>query len=123
MGEAPSEFAQQLRSLRQAHGLTVRALAHLIGVSKVTIWKWEKGDTLPRARMIGPLARALRVAPDQLRYSAEAPGEDVPSTDQPAGAIDPNQSEVLSDVIATAKQMIAEASGASPQNITISIEY
>lgn len=119
MNEAPADFAQQLRSLREARGLSIRALAALVGVSKVTIWKWEKGDSAPRARSLLPLAKALQVAPYELGVSGplamKMPDQiELESQDQP---------EALADVIARAKRMIAEASGTTPQNITISIEY
>lgn len=119
MNEAPADFAQQLRSLREARGLSIRALAALVGVSKVTIWKWEKGDSVPRTRSLLPLAKALQVTPYEL-------GASVPLTLRLPDQIEPeaqDQAEALADVIARAKRMIAEASGTTPQNITISIEY
>ena len=127
MGEPPSEFGQQLRSLREAQGLSVRALAELVGVSKVTVWKWEKGDSLPRARLIMPLAKALDVPPLRL-HPPFTDAED--SLEQPQSEAQERSdfkaqgpAEALTDVVARAKQMIAEASGVSPKNITISIEY
>jgi transcriptional regulator with XRE-family HTH domain len=118
-GGTAGDFAQQLRSLRQGQGLTILALARLVGVSKVTVWKWEKGDARPRARMIAPLAQALGVAPAALHGSGAAahPAADLPAPGEGEGA------EQLTEVIARAKKIIADASGASPQNITISIEY
>lgn len=121
------EFALQLRSLREAQGLSVRSLATLLGVSKVTVWKWEKGDSKPRSRFIMPLAKALEVAPVELCLPAaategladevEADSSDLLETSSPV------QGEPLADVIERAKRMIAEASGVGPRNITISIEY
>lgn len=121
MDEPSNEFAQQLRSLRETQGLTVRALADRVGVSKVTIWKWEKGSSKPSARMTSSLARALDITPGQLRLldpgtrSAASPIDD-------AGfeAVNPG---ALSEVIARAKKMIADASGVRTQNVTITIEY
>jgi transcriptional regulator with XRE-family HTH domain len=138
--ESTGEFALRLRSLREAQGLSLRALASLIGVSSVTVWKWEKGDSKPRARLIAPLAKALDVSPLRL----QSPGKDAekpsmsgegrvlvepaaigqadagrePSVSEASGA-----DEGLPDVIARAKQMIAEASGTGSNNITILIEY
>jgi transcriptional regulator with XRE-family HTH domain len=139
LADSPGEFAQQVRSLREAQGLSLRALASLIGVSSVTVWKWENGDSKPRARLITPLAHALEVAPRQLKLATGgvaastatpeqgASGKDEVArigqgdfgpTDEEAG----NQGEVLADVIARAKQMIADASGTASNNITIRIE-
>lgn len=153
MGEPANEFAQHLRSLREAQGLSVRALANLIGVSKVTVWKWEKGDSKPRARMLAPLAKALDVAPPQLRLAgglaegitdrsavsglSPAMSRTVPDArdggepglqGQPESPSEPPGAELLApqslaDVIAQAKRMIAEASGVGTRNVTISIEY
>jgi transcriptional regulator with XRE-family HTH domain len=119
----------------------LRALAGLLGVSSVTVWKWEKGDSKPRARLIAPLARALDVTPlrlqsphkeGQMALATRELGESIeaiPSgrsaaavreTDDSPG---PEQAEGLADVIARAKQMIADASGTGSKNITIVIEY
>jgi transcriptional regulator with XRE-family HTH domain len=133
--EPPREFAQQLRSLREAHGLSVRALAGLVGVSSVTIWKWEKGESKPRPRLLAPLAKALDVTPNHLRSFAidddhvpvqikpDALHETPSGTQAFAGVDDLAHVEVLADVIAKAKQMIAEVSGIGANNITIRIEY
>jgi transcriptional regulator with XRE-family HTH domain len=138
--EPASGFAQQLRSLREAQGLSIRALAALIGVSSVTIWKWEKGDSKPRARLIPPLARALDISPVSLdpvageikvlkpglefqSDKAALPAKREPAANGAGEGAGRGQSEALADVIARAKQMIAEASGTSPGNITIIIEY
>lgn len=140
MVDSPGEFAQQVRSLREAQGLSLRALAGLIGVSSVTVWKWENGDSKPRARLVAPLARALDVDPRKLQLVAK--GTAASSEDGGAGAsprddsgdfgrLDAGQGddeattqgEVLADVIARAKQMIADASGTGSNNITIRIEY
>lgn len=132
------EFALQLRSLREAQGLSLRALASLIGVSSVTVWKWEKGGSKPRARLIAPLAKALDVPPSRLQSPAglaEKPlevhsqveiGEQaqaVSTEREPDDLAVASQGEGLADVIARAKQMIAEVSGTGSNNITILIEY
>lgn len=105
----------------------MRALAELVGVSKVTIWKWEKGDSEPQARLIPPLAKALNVPPIQLRPTFKGTGnlpEQMEAEGQDQGAAGARgQAEGLAEVIAKAKQMIADASGVGPKNITISIEY
>ena len=120
--EPPSEFAQHLRTLREAQGLSIRALAALVGVSSVTIWKWEKGDSKPRARLISPLAKALDVSPVSLRPMAGKSRPPKPGTEFEAQAAPlPDQAEAaahgsgddlgsghpeaLADVIARAKQL------------------
>lgn len=127
------DFSHQLRTLREAQGLSVRALASLVGVSSVTIWKWEKGDSKPRPRLMTPLARALDVSPQQLQPRAtngemHARQPEAEAEDREGGAVQSMAegsapAEALADVIARAKQMIADASGTGPKNITILIEY
>ncbi|MCW1430684.1 helix-turn-helix domain-containing protein [Novosphingobium sp. JCM 18896] len=130
--EPSKAFASQLRSLREARGLSVRALADSVGVSKVTIWKWERGDNEPRARMATALARALEVSPVQLGLTAGPGASELTddgaiagmSTDRGSLEVRAQESaETLAEVIARAKQMIADASGTGRNNITISIEY
>lgn len=135
MVEGQQDFSHQLRALREAQGLSVRALASLVGVSSVTIWKWEKGDSKPRPRLMTPLARALDVSPQQLQprlVNGENPAKQVEleAEDREASSIPPlaeggtpASTEPLADVIARAKQMIADASGTGSKNITILIEY
>lgn len=132
MVETSKPFASHLRSLREARGLSVRALADSVGVSKVTIWKWERGDNEPRARMATALARALEVSPGQLGLVTGSGAAEV--ADEAAVAVSPvergsleartqESAETLAEVVARAKQMIADASGTGRNNITISIEY
>lgn len=117
MSEPSGELAQQLRALREAQGLSVRVLAELVGVSKVTIWKWEKGSCKPSARLITSLAKALDVPTTKLEALTSIRGSG-PSRD----GLDDGDDD-LPDVIARAKQMIADAAGANPGNVTITIEY
>lgn len=130
VAEAAKTFASQLRSLRETRGLSVRALADSVGVSKVTIWKWERGDNEPRARMATALAQALDISPVQLGLVAGAGGlangAERSGNLADGGSLEARSqesAETLAEVIARAKQMIADASGASSDNITISIEY
>ena len=102
-------------------------------MSKVTIWKWERGDNEPRSRHLLPLARALNVRPDELRTAEaevlanDSPGEsgvDPAIADEAGTEAEPRgQARDLAEVVARAKQMIADASGVGPKNISITIEY
>jgi DNA-binding transcriptional regulator YiaG len=51
--------AKSLRSQRKRLGLSAAALAKLIGVSALSVYKWESGTTRPRAKQIEAIA-ALR---------------------------------------------------------------
>jgi DNA-binding XRE family transcriptional regulator len=51
--------AKSLRSQRKRLGLSAAALAQLLGVSALSVYKWEGGNTRPRAKQIEAIA-ALR---------------------------------------------------------------
>jgi transcriptional regulator with XRE-family HTH domain len=50
----------QIKKLREKAGLTQRALAEKIGVSEITVRKWESGHRTPRLRRIRRLAKVLK---------------------------------------------------------------
>jgi transcriptional regulator with XRE-family HTH domain len=130
MTEPDSEFARQLRRLRDAKGLSRRSLATLTGVSPVSIWKWEHGDNRPRRRFIPSLAKALAVSPIALSTWASEDDarayETAPSNQEEARTIGPRtpgQQYALAEAIAMAKAIVAEATGTSPNHVAIRIEY
>ena len=49
----------ELKEWRRLRGITMEDLAKMVGVSKVTIWKWEKGTTEPRISDMKKLRKAL----------------------------------------------------------------
>ena len=51
--------AKSLRSQRRRLGLSAAALAQLLGVSALSVYKWESGTTRPRQKQIEAIA-ALR---------------------------------------------------------------
>lgn len=51
--------AKSLAAQRRRLGLSAAALARLLGVSALSVYKWESGKTRPRARQIEAIA-ALR---------------------------------------------------------------
>jgi DNA-binding XRE family transcriptional regulator len=51
--------AKSLRSQRKRLGLSAASLAQLLGVSALSVYKWESGNTRPRAKQIEAIA-ALR---------------------------------------------------------------
>jgi DNA-binding XRE family transcriptional regulator len=46
---------------REAAGYTTTDLAGMVGVTRQTIRNWEVGKSTPHPRMVGELARVLRV--------------------------------------------------------------
>ena len=65
---------RRLRSLREAAGLTPRALAEASGVSRDTIVRIETGRYAPYAETVRRLARSLHLEPQQF-VSGEPDGE------------------------------------------------
>ncbi len=99
-GEA---MGHRLNRLRREAGLTLADVAATLGVSKPTVWAWEKGKARPLPERLTAIAAALGVDPHTL---APAPS--------PAREIDM--------VIAECRQRIAEACGTSSDAVRIMIE-
>ena len=61
MDHVNNVFAETLRKLRTARGLTQRQLGEQLFVYHSTIARWENGSRLPDAAMIARLSKALEV--------------------------------------------------------------
>lgn len=59
-------FSQMLVSLRKHEGFSQSKLAELIGVSFMTIRRWESGEVIPRIDEVKRLAEILHVTVDEL---------------------------------------------------------
>jgi transcriptional regulator with XRE-family HTH domain len=73
-GDAEIRFAwashgMRLRGLRQQRGLSLAGVARELGVSKVTVWAWEKGKCRPQPARIPALATIYGVEPDVLKIA------------------------------------------------------
>ena len=93
----------RLNRLRREAGLTLADVAATLGVSKPTVWAWEKGKARPLPERLDAIAAALGVSPDLLAPGPGATGE-------------------IGTVIAQSRQRIAEAAGVSAQAVRIMIE-
>lgn len=60
-----------VREWRLANGLTQTKLAHLVGVSHISVGNWEKGRFEPTPRKLQALAAALGVSMDQIAFRKE----------------------------------------------------
>ena len=98
-GEA---LAVRLGRLRREAGLTLADVAAALGVSKPTVWAWEKGKARPLPERLGAIAAALGVDAEVL---AAAP-----------------VSREIEGVIAECRARIAEACGTRPDAVRIMIE-
>ena len=95
-------LATRLGRLRREAGLTLADVAAALGVSKPTVWAWEKGKARPLPERLEAIAAALGVAPEVL---VAAP---------PAGEVE--------SVIADCRARIAAACGTAPEAVRIMIE-
>lgn len=50
---------QRLRQIRMSRGLTQEALANMLGVRRLTVLRWENGETNPDIPTLQALAAAL----------------------------------------------------------------
>ena len=58
-----------LRDYRHEAILTQEELAQQVGVNKLTIYSWERGETLPRPSHIRKLAEVLGRTPQEIRQA------------------------------------------------------
>jgi transcriptional regulator with XRE-family HTH domain len=93
----------RLNRLRREAGMTLADVAMRLGVSKPTVWAWEKGKARPLPERIGAIAEALGAEPEEL---IEA---DIHNADTAA-------------LIAECRSRIAEACGTTTAAVRIMIE-
>ena len=97
-------FTKRLAYLRRSKNLSLETLAKAVGVSAVQVFKWEKGETYPKAEHLERLAEALDSIVDDLTGAEGARHlEQLRSKD--------TDRSVLSEVVEAARRRIAEAAG------------
>jgi transcriptional regulator with XRE-family HTH domain len=114
--EAPKEtLGQRIKRLRRERGFSVDYFASRIGVSRPTLWKWEKDSVSPRQNMVQVIALALGIPENELLYgSPQLPARRTAKT--------PPTLEVEGNAIADKKAEIAQIIGINPQRVKILIE-
>ncbi|QIQ87781.1 helix-turn-helix domain-containing protein [Erythrobacter sp.] len=95
-------FGMRLNRLRRERGLTLAEVAAVLGVSKPTVWAWEKGKAKPLPERLDAIAAALGVPSEELSAQPE----------RDAGLA----------VVQECRLRIASAFGTLPRNIRIMIE-
>ena len=116
-----SVFASRLRTLREARGLSVGALAKQIGVSVLTVQNWENGRSMPRQRSRRRLTSLLGTDVFGPALLGAVKGRLVP--DPGSSNPSPKETESLAAVIGRAKLLVAAAAGTSVSNVTVRIAY
>ena len=69
-------FPERLATLRKKKGLSQKALAQSIGLSKIQAHRYETGASQPTLEVIRKLAVALGVSADELLFDREERGPD-----------------------------------------------
>ena len=96
-------LGSRINRLRREAGLTLADVAAVLGVSKPTVWAWEKGKARPLPERLEAIASALNVAPDLLLASPHETGD-------------------IETIITACRERIAEACEISPAAVKIMIE-
>ena len=101
--EAPTEpFGVKLNRLRRERGLTLAQVASVLGVSKPTVWAWEKGKARP--------------VPDRLEAIAQVLGVEVSEIEERLG------DDQHTSLVQECRLRIATAYGTHPSKVRIMIE-
>ncbi|RDY67305.1 XRE family transcriptional regulator [Halobacillus trueperi] len=58
-----------LRQFRERRGMTITELSRRAGLSRVTIYDIEKGETNPKADTIMSICKALEVNPSEIFFN------------------------------------------------------
>ena len=96
----PPDFASRIKQLRQKHGLTQANLAERLGVSYVTVNRWENEAGRPSTRLWRQIAKAELLG---FKDIAHDPGE--PTILRESGtAYDATLDALLADVLAGQRQ-------------------
>ncbi len=101
--DPPDDLGNRLQRLRKERGLTLAQVAGQLGVSKPTVWAWERGRARPIEERIDALAEALGVSRSELMSSGETSG-------------------ALRDLVTRSREQIAAAFGTRVENVRIMIE-
>ncbi|MGB7420090.1 MAG: helix-turn-helix domain-containing protein [Erythrobacter sp.] len=96
-------FGPRLARLRRERGMTLAEVAAQLGVSKPTVWAWEKGKARPLPERIGAIAEALGVEVSTLTEVQGAAGDG-------------------GQVVEECRTRIATALGTESRNVRIMVE-
>ena len=69
------ELGRRLNRARREAGLTLDDVAARLGVSKPTVWAWEKGKAKPRPERMNAIADVLRMPLAELSVNVRTPEE------------------------------------------------
>lgn len=117
--DAAETLGMRLRRLRESRGMSLAGLARLAGLSKPSIWAWEKGATVPRRKSLLALASALEVSEEEIVGGVATVGSRASAQ---AANPDASNMDALKAEIAAARHRIGQVAGIDAANIRILIE-
>lgn len=100
---ARESFGVRIGRMRRRRGLTLEHVANALGVSKPTVWAWEKGKCRPQPARIAAIAELLGAEVDDLDVT-------------------PLSTDSVQEVIENCRQRIASACGTSSAAVRILVE-
>lgn len=59
-------FAKNLKKLREKNNLTQESLANSLAVSRQAVCMWERGERVPKIKVLTKIARFFEVSIDQM---------------------------------------------------------
>lgn len=114
-GNSEETVGQRIKRLRRERGLNMAYLASRVGVSKPTLWKWEKDTSCPRQEMVSALACVLGVSEMQILYGSK---KQICEREQVSLVV----SAAAEELIASSKNNIAAIIGVDPSRVRVLIE-
>lgn len=112
--DVPDEetFGMRLRRLRTERAISQSHLARQLGVSKVTVWNWEKDTSTPRSQSLELLAEIFRCTVRELLFGSD--GERY---------LDDGEQGSLRETLEIYKARIAQIAGVSSEDVAITISF
>jgi transcriptional regulator with XRE-family HTH domain len=107
-------FGTRLKRLRTERQISQAGFARRLGVSKPTVWKWERDEVRPRPKSLKAAASVLGVTESDLAFSGVKACDATPTIRCP-------HPQNLSEIVSLCKEQIAQAAGIRIDNILITI--
>ena len=114
---AHDSLGARVRRLRAQYNLSQSALAKLLNVTKLSVWKWERGDVHPRPRTVAALADLFAVTESELLTGR--PGSEPEMVANGDAAV--NATEGLAEIVEECKARIAAHLGTTSEKVGITV--
>ena len=94
-------FPERLTVLRKQRGFTQEALADLIGITKMQVYRYESGSSQPTLDVIKKLAVTLSVTTDELIFEAKErkPDDSLLLLLEGISGLDPDEKHVIKEIV------------------------